>query len=54
MNNGKDKVAYRILIRKNIAFGIFISHLLYVIDWIKLDKMPWNLIHFDATRNKEN
>lgn len=54
MNDGKDKVAYRILIRKNIAFGIFLSHLLFAIDWIKLDKMPWDLIHFDATRNKEN
>jgi hypothetical protein len=51
-HNRKDNLAYQIVVRKNIAYGIFLSHLLYALDWIKLGKMPWDIIHFDATRNK--
>lgn len=51
-HNEKDNLAYQIIVRKNMAYGIFLSHLLYALDWIKLGRMPWDLIHFDATRNK--
>jgi hypothetical protein len=49
-NHNADNHSYQILIRPNIAYGIFLSHLLFAIDWIKLGKMPWDLIHFDATK----
>lgn len=49
-NHNAENLSYQILIRPNIAYGIFLSHLLYAIDWIKLGKMPWDLIHFDATK----
>nr|HPN19840.1 hypothetical protein [Chitinophagales bacterium] len=51
-NHNQRNLAYSVLIRPNIAYGIFLAHLLYAIDWIKLGKMPWNLIHFDATKEK--
>ncbi|HCQ13811.1 DUF6602 domain-containing protein [Flavobacterium sp.] len=51
-HNEKDNLSYQIIVRKNIAYGIFLSHLLFALDWIKLGKMPWDLIHFDATRDK--
>lgn len=49
-NHSAENLAYQILIRPNIAYGIFLSHLLYAVDWIRLGKMPWDLIHFDATK----
>jgi len=51
-NDNPEKFAYTVLIRPNIAYGIFLAHLLYAIDWINLGKMPWDLIHFDSTREK--
>lgn len=51
-NFKEENLAYQVLIRPNIAYGIFLTHLLFAIDWIKLGKMPWDLIHFDAVKEK--
>jgi hypothetical protein len=49
-NHDPKNLAYQVVIRPNIAYGIFVTHLLYAIDWIKLGRMPWDLIHFDAVK----
>lgn len=35
-------------IREDIAFGIFLAHLAFAVDWIRLEKMPWQNILNDA------
>lgn len=51
-NFREQNLAYQILIRPNIAYGIFLAHLLFALDWIKLGKMPWKEIHFDAIKKR--
>lgn len=46
-----NTLAYSTTICPNIGYGVFLTHLLFAIDWIRLDKMPWQDIHSDAIKN---
>ncbi|MFV7236309.1 DUF6602 domain-containing protein [Flavobacterium sp. ZB4R12] len=35
------KVGYESLIKKDLAFGIFLCHLMASLNWIRLGNMPW-------------
>lgn len=37
----KTTVAYQVVERRELAFGIAFTHLMAAIDWIRLGKMPW-------------
>jgi hypothetical protein len=41
---GHKNFGYQIIERKGVAFGIAFAHLMAVIDWIRLGKMPWEEI----------
>ena len=41
-------IDYEPVIREDITFGIALAYLLAAIDWIRLGRMPWEVVLTDA------
>jgi hypothetical protein len=51
-HNNLEHLSYQVVVKENIAFGFFLCHLAFALDWIRLGKMPWGDILFDAVKKK--